>query len=67
MTREELVDYYAQLCEKYPIILLEDGCNQDDWDGFQKLMIKMNGKHIQIVGYAHILYTKFYSLSLVMI
>jgi enolase len=50
MTRDELINYYAQLFEKYPLILLEDGCAQDDWEGFQKLMAKMNGKHVQIVG-----------------
>ena len=53
MTREDLVDYYARLCEKYPIILLEDGCDQDDWDGFQKLMLKLKDKHVQNVGYVY--------------
>jgi len=37
VTSAELVDYYVDLCAKYPIVSIEDGLNEDDWDGF-KLM-----------------------------
>ena len=45
----EMVDFYADLCEKYPIISIEDGLAEDDWDGFA-LMTQKLGKKIQIVG-----------------
>jgi len=45
----ELVDYYADLCSKYPIVSIEDGLSEDDWDGF-KLMTDKLGDKIQIVG-----------------
>jgi len=45
----ELVDYYVDLCSKYPIVSIEDGLNEDDWDGF-KLMTEKLGDKIQIVG-----------------
>jgi len=49
VTSAELVDYYVDLCAKYPIISIEDGLNEDDWDGF-KLMTEKLGDKIQIVG-----------------
>jgi len=49
MTVEEMVDYYGELCDKYPIISIEDGLGEDDWDGW-KLMTEKLGKKIQIVG-----------------
>jgi len=49
VTSAELVDYYANLCEKYPIVSIEDGLSEDDWDGF-KLMTEKLGDKIQIVG-----------------
>ncbi|WP_422484317.1 phosphopyruvate hydratase [Gudongella sp. DL1XJH-153] len=49
MTIEEMVDYYADLCDKYPIISIEDGLGEDDWDGW-KLLTDRLGKKIQIVG-----------------
>ncbi len=49
LTSAEMVDYYAELVEKYPIISIEDGLNEEDWDGF-KLMNDKLGKKIQIVG-----------------
>lgn len=49
MTAEEMVDYYGDLCYKYPIISIEDGLGEDDWDGW-KLMTEKLGKKIQIVG-----------------
>lgn len=45
----ELVDYYLDLCNKYPIVSIEDGLNEDDWNGF-KLMTEKLGNKIQIVG-----------------
>ena len=48
-TAEELVDYYAELCARFPIISIEDGCAEDDWDGWKKLTNKL-GTKIQLVG-----------------
>jgi enolase len=44
-----MVEFYAALCEKYPIISIEDGLAEDDWDGF-KLMTDTLGGRVQIVG-----------------
>lgn len=49
MTSEELVNYYAGLVEKYPIISIEDGFDEEDWAGW-KLMTDTLGGKIQIVG-----------------
>ncbi|WP_297442743.1 phosphopyruvate hydratase [Sulfurimonas sp.] len=49
LTSEELVAYYEDLCSKYPIVSIEDGLAEDDWDGF-KLMTEKLGDKIQIVG-----------------
>ena len=46
---EELIDYYKKLCSNYPIISIEDGLDQNDWQGWIKLN-KSLGKKIQIVG-----------------
>ena len=48
-TAEELVEFYVGLVEKYPIISLEDGLAEDDWDGWKKLTERC-GKRLQIVG-----------------
>ena len=48
-TAEELIDYYAGLCARFPIISIEDGCAENDWDGWKKLTEKLGGK-IQLVG-----------------
>ncbi len=48
-TTEELVNYYANLVEKYPIISLEDGLAEEDWEGW-KVLTERLGKKIQIVG-----------------
>ena len=48
-TSKELVDFYAELVEKYPIISIEDGLDQDDWDGWKYLTEKL-GKKVQLVG-----------------
>ncbi len=45
----ELIAYYEDLCAKYPIVSIEDGLSEDDWDGF-KLMTEKLGDKIQIVG-----------------
>jgi enolase len=49
LTREEMVDYWEALAGKYPIISLEDGMAEDDWDGW-KLLTERLGKKIQLVG-----------------
>src|SRR5947207_7752055 len=46
---DELVDYYAELCAKFPIVSIEDGCAENDWDGWKKLTKKLGDK-IQLVG-----------------
>src|SRR5207253_6832189 len=46
---EELVGYYAELCARFPIVSIEDGCAENDWDGWKKLTAKLGGK-IQLVG-----------------
>ena len=48
-TAAEMVDWYAELCGKYPIISIEDGLAEDDWDGWKLLTDKLGAK-IQIVG-----------------
>jgi enolase len=49
VTGDELVDLYVQLCAKYPIITLEDGCAEGDWDNWKKLTDKLGAK-LQLVG-----------------
>lgn len=49
LTGAEMVDFYADLVNKYPIISLEDGLAEDDWDAWVLLMEKL-GDRIQIVG-----------------
>jgi len=49
ITAAELVDYYADLCAKYPIVSIEDGLNEDDWDGWKILTEKLGDK-VQLVG-----------------
>jgi enolase len=44
-----LVDIYAKLCDAYPILSIEDGCAEDDWDGWKRLTDRL-GSHIQLVG-----------------
>jgi len=46
---EELVEWYGQLTDKYPIVSIEDGLDEDDWDGWKHMTEKLGGK-IQIVG-----------------
>lgn len=49
LTPEQMVDYYAKLVEKYPIVSIEDGMAEDDWDGW-KIMTDKLGHKIQLVG-----------------
>lgn len=48
-TSQEMVDFYKELINKYPIISIEDGLSEEDWDGW-KLMTEQLGDKIQIVG-----------------
>jgi enolase len=48
-TSAEMVDFYAALVKKYPIISIEDGLAEDDWDGW-KLLTEKLGDQIQLVG-----------------
>lgn len=49
LTSEELIEYYEKLCSKYPIVSIEDGLSEDDWEGWKKLTNKLGGK-VQLVG-----------------
>ncbi len=46
---EGMIKWYLELCEKYPIVSIEDGLAEEDWDGWKKLNAAL-GKKIQIVG-----------------
>jgi enolase len=46
---EELIEYYVDLCARFPIISIEDGCAEDDWDGWKKLTARL-GRKVQLVG-----------------
>jgi enolase len=49
LTSAEMVDFYADWCGKYPIISIEDGFDESDWDGF-KMQTEKLGKTVQLVG-----------------
>jgi enolase len=49
LTSAEMADYYARLCSQYPVISIEDGMAEDDWDGWRMLMENVGDK-VQIVG-----------------
>jgi enolase len=49
LSSAEMVDYWAGLVNKYPIISIEDGLAEDDWDGW-KLLTEKIGSHVQVVG-----------------
>lgn len=49
VTSEQLVDYYADLCSKYPIVSIEDGLSEDDWAGWKVLTDRLGSK-VQLVG-----------------
>ncbi len=48
-TSKEMIDYYEMLVNKYPIISIEDGLSEDDWDGWKNLTDRL-GNRVQIVG-----------------
>ena len=48
-TTEEMIAYYEDLIERYPIISIEDGLAEDDWDGWQQLTRRI-GERVQLVG-----------------
>lgn len=49
LTSAQMVKYWADWCKKYPIISIEDGCGEDDWDGWVSLTEKV-GEGVQLVG-----------------
>lgn len=49
MTADELIEYYERLTQKYPIISIEDGAAEEDWNGWRNLTERL-GKRIQLVG-----------------
>ncbi|WP_169752500.1 phosphopyruvate hydratase [Campylobacter mucosalis] len=49
LSSDELIEYYAMLCEKYPIFSIEDGLSEDDWAGWENLTQRLGDK-IQLVG-----------------
>jgi len=49
VTSAELVGYYEDLCSKYPIVSIEDGLSEDDWDGW-KVLTERLGDRVQLVG-----------------
>ncbi len=49
LSSAELVGYYENLCAKYPIVSIEDGLSEDDWDGW-KLLTEKLGSKVQLVG-----------------
>ena len=49
LSSKQLIDYYVRLCDQYPIISIEDGLDENDWDGWKKLNAAL-GDRIQLVG-----------------
>ena len=49
LTTDEMIDYWAALVERYPIISIEDGLAEEDWDGWVRLTERL-GKRVQLVG-----------------
>ena len=49
LSADELTDYWADLCDRYPIISIEDGMGEEDWDGWSGLTQRL-GNRVQIVG-----------------
>jgi len=48
-TSEEMIDYYQYLVKKFPILSIEDGLSEDDWEGWKALTLRL-GKRVQLVG-----------------
>ncbi len=49
LSSSEMVDYLVDLCDRYPIVSVEDGMDEDDWDGWAELTAKLGGR-VQLVG-----------------
>ncbi|MBV8490016.1 MAG: phosphopyruvate hydratase, partial [Candidatus Eremiobacteraeota bacterium] len=49
LSSNEMVDLYRELCERYPIVSIEDGLAEDDWNGWRKLTEAL-GDRVQLVG-----------------
>ena len=49
LSPEQMVDFWADLCGRYPILSIEDGCSEDDWTGW-KLLTERLGNRVQLVG-----------------
>jgi enolase len=49
LSADELTGYWAELCDRYPIISIEDGMDEEDWDGWKTLTERL-GEHVQLVG-----------------
>ncbi|GIV01730.1 MAG: enolase [Fimbriimonadales bacterium] len=49
LSSDEMVEYYASLCARYPIVSIEDGLSEDDWDGWKALTDRL-GSSVQLVG-----------------
>ena len=48
-TSDEMIDYYEALCKEYPIVSIEDGLDEEDWEGWKKLTDRL-GQKVQLVG-----------------
>ncbi|MDZ4684170.1 MAG: phosphopyruvate hydratase [Planctomycetaceae bacterium] len=49
LSPDEMVDYWVDWCQRYPILSLEDGCGEDEWDSWKRLGEKLQGR-VQLVG-----------------
>ncbi|MFM7770425.1 MAG: phosphopyruvate hydratase [Bacteroidota bacterium] len=49
LTSAQMVDYWADWCKRYPIVSIEDGCSEDDWEGWKLMTDQLSG-NIQLVG-----------------
>ena len=49
LTSADMVDYYADLCSRYPVVSIEDGLAEDDWEGWKALSTRL-GERVQLVG-----------------
>ena len=49
-TAEEMVEWYASMCEQYPLFSIEDGMGENDWAGWSLLTEALSGKGVQLVG-----------------
>jgi len=49
LTSSELITYYEQMLAKYPIVSIEDGLSEDDWDGWKEMTVRL-GEKVQLVG-----------------